>query len=108
MMAHKAFGCFMGLLECDRHEEIAVLLGQLGEAIREKETPEVSMRACLWKLTRRQLGVMPIVASRRRQIPTFRPWSSTDLEVMIPHQMDIEMRVVMGLWSSDWRMAPQR
>ena len=37
MMAHKAFGCFVGLLEYDGHEEIAVLLGQLGAA----------MRACL-------------------------------------------------------------
>ena len=42
MMAHKAFGCFMGLLEYDRHEEIAVLLGQLGATMREKGPPEDS------------------------------------------------------------------
>ena len=38
----------------------------------------------------------------RCQIPTFRPWSTRDLEVMIPHQMDIEMRVVMGVLSGAW------
>lgn len=100
MMAHKAFGCFVDLLEYDHHEEIAVLFGQLCAA----------MRACLQRPALRRLGATPIVAKRRRQISTSGPWSTADLEAMTPHQMDT-MELVMGSWrswSSEWRMAPKK
>jgi hypothetical protein len=32
IMAYKAYGNIMGLLEYDRHEEVSILLGQLGGA----------------------------------------------------------------------------
>lgn len=42
MMAYQAYGNIMGLLEFDRHEEVAILFGQLGGAMRDRRPADES------------------------------------------------------------------